>query len=219
MILSLEKSILAKYVQDQLRHFFPDDVQGTSINKHIDEVLGKVEHCFSAVHDRYFRNKSQTFFNHLNSDQYAMFLYILSNTLHKHEEDPRLCEKVFYLNKALNGIDVFYSVELPGIFLFCHPVGTVLGRAQYADNFIVYQNCTIGSNHEVDYPIIGKQVALYKGASILGKCTIGDNCKISAHSLVMDFDLEPNKIYIGTPDNHRIKECKHHDKIWDPKYE
>ena len=217
MILSLDAKSLVRYTRRQLDQFFPDSLPTEEIEKHVDEVLDRVSCCFSAVHDRYFKKDSRTCFNHLNTDHYAMFLYFLSSTLYRNGADERLCEKVFYLNKVLHGIDVFYSVELPNIFLFCHPVGTVLGHAKYSDYFLVYQNCTIGSNHEVDYPILGKYVAVYRGASILGKCTIGDNCKIAADSLILDQDLDANKIYIGTPSSHLIKENRNHDRIWDPK--
>jgi len=217
ILLSLDKKTLVVYVRKGLDHFFPDDLDSAVIEKYIDDVIERVACCFSAVHDRYFKKGSQTYFNHLNSDHYAMFLYFLSNTLYRNNEDERLCEKIFYLNKALHSIDVFYKVELPDIFLFCHPLGTVLGRAKYSDYFLVYQNCTIGSNHDVDYPVLGKYLALYRNASILGKCKIGDNCKISANSLVLDSDIESNKIYIGMPTNYIIKESRHHDRIWDPK--
>jgi serine O-acetyltransferase len=147
-----------------------------------------------------------------------MFLYFLSNTLYKNGVDLSLCEKIFYLNKVLHGIDVFYELELPDIFLFVHPVGTVLGRAQYSDYLLVYQKCTIGSSHDVgDYPILGKYLAIYEGSSILGNCLIGDNCKFAAHSLIIDQDLDSNKIYIGTPSNYITQENKYHDRIWDIK--
>jgi serine O-acetyltransferase len=215
LIMSLKKDALVQYLKDQLRYFFPDGLPTKGIEENIDLTLDRLDHCFSAVHDRYFKVHGNNYFNHLNGDQYAMFLYFLSNTLYRNTSDIHLCEKIFYLNKLLHGIDVFYSIELPHIFLFCHPVGTVLGKAHYSDFFLVYQNCTVGSNHYTAYPVLGKHVALYKGSSILGKCIIGDNCKISAHSLIMDRDLENNKIYIGTPTNYIIKECKYHDVIWD----
>lgn len=217
MILSLNKSLLAEYVRSQIDNFFPDGIQSNEVGYHMDEVLDRVRYCFSAIHDKYFKKKSQTCFNHLNTDQYAIFLYYLSNTLYKNDINPVLCEKIFYLNKVLHGLDVFYTVELPDIFVVNHPMGTVLGGAKYSNYFFIYQNCTIGSNHEVDYPVIGEYVAVYKGASILGKCNIGNNCKISADSLIIDRDLEDNSIYIGTPINHVIKKNHHHDKIWNPK--
>jgi serine O-acetyltransferase len=217
MIISLTKTELTEYVCLQVKHLFPDPhPPGHEIASFMNLTLERVEHCFSAVHNKYFKRGKDTIFNHLNTDQYAMFLYILSNTLYRNDADPRLCEKLFYLNKALNGIDVFFSVDLPDIFLFTHPIGTVLGRAQYSDYFHVYQNCTIGSSHAInDHPTMGRYTALYKGSAILGRCMIGDNCKIAAESLLMDMDLSNNSIYIGNPEAFSIKPCRYHDRIWD----
>ena len=38
-------------------------------------------------------------------------------------------DKLFLLNKALHGCDIYYEVALPSVFLLVHPLGTVLGRA------------------------------------------------------------------------------------------
>lgn len=222
MKLSLSIEDLVSYVSMQIGYFFPDGNQEyeADIKLHIDSVMDRVSFCFSAVKNRYFQMEGQPIFNHLHSDHYSMFLYFLSNTLYKEDTNTRLCEKLFYLNKALNGIDVFYEVELPDIFLFCHPLGTVLGRAKYDNYFLVNQECTIGAAREAEagrksvYPIIGEYCALYKGASILGNCNVGDNCKISAHSLLIDQHLESNSIYIGTRLNHIIKKNRTHDNIW-----
>jgi serine O-acetyltransferase len=217
MMMSLTKSELASYVMQQLRNYFPDRRSVEDVGLPMDDTLDRVQFCFSEVHAKYYKRGSETLFNHLNTDQYAMFLYFLSNTLHKRSADESLCEKVYFLNKALHRIDALYSVALPDIFLFSHPVGTVLGKAKYSNYLLVYQNGTIGSNHRTNFPVIGEFVSIYKGASVLGKCEVGDNCKISAHSLLMDRDLESNKIYIGTPSSFTIKECKYHDHIWDAK--
>lgn len=217
MIMSLTGSDLAAYVMSQLKNYFPDGRPVEDVCFAMDDTLDRVQFCFSKVHDKYFKRGSETLFNHLNSDQYSMFLYFLSNTLHKRGVDASLCEKVYCLNKALHGVDAFYSVTLPDIFLFSHPTGTVLGRAKYANYLLVSNNNTVGSNHGIDFPVLGEFVAIYKGASILGKCKVGDNCKISAHSLLMDRDLDSNKIYIGTPSGFAVQECRYHDCIWDPK--
>lgn len=222
MNLSINKQDLVKYITLQLNHFFPDGntVREADIGRHLDLTFDRVGKCFAAVKNRYFQEDGQTRFNHLHQDQYAMFLYFLANTLYRHEADVRICEKLFYLNKLLNGIDAFYEVQLPDIFLFCHPLGTILGRAQYADYFLVFQECTIGAAREATagmksvFPVLEKYCAIYKGSAILGNCHVAANCKISAHSLLIDQDLEANKIYIGTKMNHVIKENKGPDHIW-----
>ena len=219
---TLSNKELAVYVTRQVSYFFPDDLSSSEneIERMIEVVMERVNICFSAINNRYFQVEGQSCFNHLHSDQYAMFLYFLSNTTYREGVNTRLCEKLFYLNKLLNGIDVFYEVELPDIFVFSHPIGAVLGRAKYSNYFLVSQECTVGAAREAEagkksvYPVIGKYCAMYKGASILGNCNVGDNCKISAHSLLIDQDLEAHSIYIGTRLNHIIKENRAHDNIW-----
>ena len=220
MLLSLGQQDLATYVIRQLDHFFPDGRAASEIADGLEAVLDRVERCFRAIDNKYFRVDAQARFNHLHSDQYAMFLYLLANTLYRRGVDQRLCDKVYCLNKALHGIDVYYEVELPDIFLFGHAVGTVLGRARYANHFLIQQNCTVGASREArpgeqaEFPVIGEYVAIYAGASVLGKCQIGDNCKIAAHSAVLDQDLAANTIYIGTRASHVLKVNQSHDNIW-----
>jgi serine O-acetyltransferase len=117
------------------------------------------------------------------------------------------------LNKYLHGIDAFYEVELPDIFLFVHPLGTVLGRGTYSDYFLVYQRCGIGSNHDV-YPVMKEFVTLRPGSSILGNCIVEENCTIAAGSLLLDKNLGENTLYIGNPRDYVIKTNSEILPIW-----
>ena len=69
--------------------------------------------------------KKSVLFNHLNSDQFSTFLYFyLIHALQ--EKNKNICDKIYYLNKTLNSIDLFTTeVAMPDIFLLVHPVGTV----------------------------------------------------------------------------------------------
>lgn len=221
MKISLSKEDLVNYVISQLNHFFPDQKSTKPIAIKIDLTLDRLEYCFSAINNSYYRTESGVNFNHLHSDQYATFLYFLANTLYRKGIEKQVCEKIYYLNKCLHSIDVYFEVELPDIFLFAHSVGTVLGRAKYSNYFRVQQNCTVGGAREaqqgfaIEYPHIGPFVSVYVGASILGNCNIGENCKISAQSVLLDQDLPPNSIYIGTHKNNIIKSNRYKDLIWD----
>jgi len=77
----------------------------------------------------------------------------------------------------------------------------------------VYQNCGIGSNHDI-YPIMNSFVTLRPGSSIFGNCTIDENCTIAAGSLLLDKNLEKNSIYIGNPKKHIIKKNLKPIPIW-----
>jgi len=220
MILSLKKNEISGYVRRQLDSMFPDSHATASIESCIDETLERLEKCFSEVAVESFRQGEKTLFNHLHSDQYAMFLYLLANTLYHNNKIRNLCDKIFFLNKALYGIDVFYEVELPSIFLFCHAGGTVLGRAQYSDYFLVYQQCTVGAARAAEkagrgvFPVLGRHVSLYAGATVLGRCNIGDNCKISAQSVIVNKRLKANTMYRGTPQSYETVAFPFPDNIW-----
>jgi serine O-acetyltransferase len=215
MNISINKSGLLGYLLGQINVFFPD---GKSVTEEellvcYDEIIDRTHRCFSKVNNKYFYDGVQVVFNHLNSDQYSMFLYFVCNTLFKNGADLGLCTKVFQLNKLLHGIDVFYEIELPEIFLFVHPLGTVLGRGTYSDYFLVYQRCGVGSNRDV-YPEMKKYLTLRPGSSILGDCQIEENCTLGAGSLLLGRNLESNSLYIGNPKSFTIKKDLKRLSIW-----
>ncbi len=197
---SLDAVGLATYAAAQVNAMFPDRevVDPDDLKAAVDIALARLDHCFSHIENRYFFDGESTVFNHLHGDQYAMWLYLLANELHRQRGSASICSKLFLLNKALHGLDAFYEVELPSVFLLVHPLGTVLGRGRYSDFFVAYQRCGIGSNRDV-YPTMGRHVTLRPGAAILGACTIGDHCQIATESLVLDRDLASNTLYIGGP--------------------
>jgi serine O-acetyltransferase len=213
--MSIQDEHLIDYVVKQLNTFFPDSqpVDRKELLESIKEILERIEFCFSHINNKYFFNGDDVIFNHLHGDQYAMFLYYSSNTIYINGGNETLCTKLFYLNRLLHGIDVFYEVSLPEIFLFVHPLGTILGRGTYSDYFLVYQRCGIGSNKEL-YPTMKRFVTLRPGSSILGNCLIGENCTLGANSLLIDQNLENNTVFIGNPKSYFKRKKKEIDPIW-----
>ncbi len=215
MHLTLNKKQLADYVARQVNNFFPDELklETSLIDLVIDETLCRVEYCFSKINNKYFFDGTHSVFNHLHGDQYCMFLYYLSNTMYRNGIDSVYCNKIFLLNKCLHGLDAYFEVELPDIFLVIHPIATVLGRGKYSDYFLVYQRCGIGSNRDV-YPSMGKFVSLHPGSAILGNSAIGDHCSIASESLVIDTNLESGTMYIGNPKTHYTKRQSVISSFW-----
>ena len=197
---SLDADGLAAYAVGQVNAMFPDGnpVSIEDLTPAVRGALPRLEHCFVRIDNKYFFDGGKAVFNHLHGDQYAMWLYLLANELHRQGGPADVCAKLFLLNKALHGIDAFYEVALPDIFLFIHPLGTVLGRGTYSDFFVAYQRVGVGSNHDV-YPTFGRHVTLRPGSAVLGACKIGDYCQIATESLVLDRDLPDNTLYIGNP--------------------
>lgn len=203
---SLSANELATLAVRQLNTLFPDTqlVRTVDLVMAIPCALGRLEHCFNHIQNRYFFNGTSAVFDHLNGDHYAMWLYLLASELFQKGGPTKLCNKLFLLNKALHGCDIYYEVELPSVFLLVHPLGTVLGRAKYEDYLMVYQHVCVGSNHDV-YPTLGPNLTLHPGSSVLGRSSVGENCSIASNSLLLDSELSSNYIYIGNPRDYVVK--------------
>ena len=212
---SLDAPGLAAYAAAQVNAMFPDPdpVGPDELAPAVAAALPRLEHCFSHVANKYFFDGERAVFSHLHGDQYAMWLYLLSNALHRQGGAASTCSKLFLLNKALHGVDAFYEVELPSVFLLVHPLGTVLGRGNYSDFFVAYQRCGVGSNNDV-YPTFGRHVTMRPGSAVLGACTIGDHCQIATESLVLDRDLPDHTLYIGGPKTATLKRQDKPYPLW-----
>lgn len=206
MQLSLDEADLAAYVARQISFFSAPRtrVRGSSIRKYLPDTMERLRKCFSQIRKKYYWDGTRTLFDHLHSDHYAMFLYLLSNTIHQTGDPEALAPKVFLLNKALHGADIFYGIQLPEVFLFVHPVGTVLGNAQYGNYFVAYQNCTVGSLEDGRYPSFTGETVLFSRTSVLGDCRIGKNVVIGANSSVVNVSVPDNSVVVGSYPAHKI---------------
>ncbi|TAL02798.1 MAG: serine acetyltransferase [Rhodospirillaceae bacterium] len=193
---SLSTEALADYVARQMNAFFPDGDEGDAVEDVLGDALGRMEHCVRHVRMKGWWKDGNPRFNHLHTDQYAVFLYFLANAAYRRDVES-VAAKAYALNKALHGLDAFYEVELPGIFALVHPVGTVLGRATYGDYFCAYQNVTVGSDLDNRHPVIGSGVVLYGGSRVIGDGRIGNNCLISAGCSLLGDSLPDNHIALG----------------------
>jgi serine O-acetyltransferase len=116
-----------------------------------------------------------------------MFLYFLANSVWRGKGDERVCTKLFYLNKALNGIDCFYKIKMPDIWFIGHSVGIVFADASYSNYLVAYQNSTVGKNHGAA-PKFGEGVVLYPNSAIIGNCTIGPRTFLAQGQSIVDQD-------------------------------
>jgi serine O-acetyltransferase len=190
MLLSLNKEELMEYTSAQLNNIFPDKQVVNLSKRHtvIDLTLDRLNYCFKHVAFTRYNKESQTQFNHLYADHYLMYIWFLANTIWKEGNDISIASKLYYLNKALHGIDCMYDTQLPDIFLLFHSSGTMLGKASYADYFVALQGCTVGSQ-KGNYPVFGKGVSLTANSSVIGKCTIGNRCTISTRTTIFQKDI------------------------------
>lgn len=203
MKMTLSIDGLQAYLMALLHTHLPDGYQvGDLLRKNLGMTLERVEFCFSHIKRKYYFQDSQVVFDHLHSDHMAMLIYFLANTIWRETGDTSLPTRLFYLNKIMHGLDLYYSVLMPEIFLLIHPVGTVLGNASYKNFLVVYQNVTVGADTDV-YPKFGEEVILYSRSSVLGDCVVGRNVVFAANTFVINTDIPENVLVVGQYPNQR----------------
>lgn len=211
MKLSLSEQELFNYIEKLLRNYFPDN----KILKFEIEIykaaLERTEWCIKNINKKYYFENGKACFNHLNSDQFSCLIYFLSHEAYLRSQ-TELAEKLFYLNKLMHGLDIFYSVKLPEIFLFVHPVGSVIGNASYSNYTAFYQNVTIGSDLDGIYPTFNGSTIFFSGSSVIGACEFGNNIILGARSFVLKKNIKDNCIVTGQH-NINLKISKNNKSI------
>ena len=213
MINSLSLNDLCSYVSLQLNNLFPDnEVVNLSKDKTIvSSALDRLEFCFTKVSLKHYFDGKEAKFNHLFSDQYVMFLWFLSNSAWREKGNCSLANKIYYLNKTLNGFDCMYDTKMPDIFLIFHGNGTMLGKAEYSNYFVVLQGCTVGSQNG-KYPVFGKGVSITANSSVIGSCQLGDRVTVSTRTTIYEKRIEKdNTIFVnrdtGKFETKKTKKC------------
>ena len=81
MEMSMSRSELQEYIGRQLSYFFPDHYafKGADVEQTVEEAIQRTEYCFQFISNRSYYRDGKVFFSHLHSDQYAQFLFFLSN--------------------------------------------------------------------------------------------------------------------------------------------
>lgn len=218
MVFTVPKEDIILQLKKQLSNLFLLSEQEIALlDEYVEVAFEKCEKNFSQSNNKYFTyfedGKRFTRFNPYHSVQYMIFLYYLSHSLYKDGKDSLLCDKIYYLNKVMNGLDLFYAIDLPDYFGAEHPVGSVMGRAKYGNGFFFYQCCFVGATKDKltgkdIYPTIGENVWMYANSAILGNCKIGNNVNIGAGAVVKDEDIPDDVNVFGESPNLIIKKKK-----------
>lgn len=209
MELAIEKSLILEQLKKQLSSMFLlDGRELLVLEKYFDAVLERCDRCFEMIPNKYYHKNGTTFFSPYTTTQYTVFLYYFSNTVYRNEPSMLLlCDKLYYLNKMLNGLDLFYTVQMPESFMCEHPVGTVIGGGgTFGNGFLFYQNCTVGGFHifkenRIVYPELGEYVRMFANSMIIGSCKIGDNVNIAARAMIKNENIPSNSTVFGQSPN------------------
>lgn len=205
---SLTSKELHNYLSSQIKHFIPDNifVDGMIRDEDIQISLDKCDNCFKHINNSLYSRivgggEIESIFSHLHADQYAQFLVYLANYIWNTRHDKIICDRIMYLNRILHSFMMSYKAKIPDIMLFGHPVGAVIGNADYSNYLYISQNCTINTGSLAEdgsyTPKIGNYFFIGAGAVLIGNEPIGDNCSIGANAMLYNTALEDNSIVIN----------------------
>jgi len=182
---------LLSYITAQCAAIVPDGREAafrTVVDAHLDEALERMHVCINACAP--WRVDQ---FNVLQSSQHCIFLYYLANTIYTRSGETAAATRLFLMNKALNGIDLFYEIKMPAHFYIGHSVGIVLAKATYGDYLVLYQNSTVG-RHKDQIPVIGDRVVLYPNTAVIGRSVIGDDAVLSQGTSAVNKTVPPGML-------------------------
>lgn len=174
---------LLDYTVAQCAAITPDGREAAfraAVDAHLDAALERLHRLINACAP--WRPDQ---FNVLQSSQHCIYLYFLANTIWQQSGDTAAPTRLFLMNKALNGIDLFYEIAMPEVFYIGHSVGIVLAKATYGNHLVLYQNSTIG-RHKADIPVIGDRVVVYPNSAIIGRSVVGDDAVISQGTSIIN---------------------------------
>ena len=187
----------------QIKNMYVGEINEEHVDRALFEVLKKLDYCFSHVTNKYYHENGEAIFNPLHVCQWTMFLYDMAKEISSYG-DTELADKIYGISKCFSSADFYYGIDMPDIWFFDHPQGTVMGRAKYSNYFSFGQNCTVGNSRGI-YPVLGEYVAMMVGSRILGDCHIGDHVIFSANSCVLNQDVPSCSIVFGSGKDLVIK--------------
>lgn len=193
---------LTRHVCGQLAMLYPlsepaDDRQriGAALSAALDGMAAIVAGVHSFVPDH---------FDHLNTLQYASFLYLLGHEVRRQDAECDAVDRLFGLNRMVSGLELHPAVSLPTPFFLSHGLGAVLGNVAYGRRLVVFQNVTVGRIGD-RRPILGDDIVLFAGAAVTGASAIGAGSVIGAGVQVHNMTVPPGSLVTAGPNGPVIQ--------------
>ena len=170
------------------------------------------EKRFQLNRSKYFTSgdERRARFSATHYSSHALLLYQLSRECFLQGRID-LAEKIYFLNISTTATDLFYEVDLPLRTGCDHPLGSVIGRANFgADSSLFFrQNCNIGGNRDINgtpiYPEVLGSLYMNPRSSIIGRCIVVGNVILANGVYVKDHGVLENVVVFGTSPDLIVK--------------
>lgn len=212
MLIMTKDNILNLTIQQLWNNFLLSKEEKDVILDFSKDYFERAKACLSQSKNKYYESVNNEGINPYHSNSYCVFLYWMSRCFSQNGYN-NIADKIYYLNKMLNCIDLYHEIQMPDIWLCEHPLGTIIGRGTFGNRFFFMQRCGIGHNHGI-YPIIGDNVKMFFDSKVIGNSHIGSNVIISAMTYIKDQDVPDNVIVFGQSPDLVFKPNNLEDTIW-----
>lgn len=188
---------LTRHVCGQLAMLYPlsePDEDRQRIGAALPAALDGMAAIVAGVHS-FAANR----FDHLNTLQYASFLYLLGHEVLRQDANCDAVDRLFGLNRMVSGLELHPAVDLPVPFFLSHGLGAVLGNVTYGRRLVVFQNVTVGRIGD-RRPVLGDDIVLFAGAAVTGGSVVGAGSVVAAGVQVHNMTVPPTSLVTGGPD-------------------
>lgn len=213
------------YINYQLHNLYPS----SDFSKELDSQL--LHNVKSEADERFeYLAKRVSILSRTGSDpdpchimKSPLYLYILARVLYEKnfEDQFNLKNRLYCLNKTLNGCSIYFKISLPKVFFINYASGVVLGDCSYGENLVVYQGVTVGGYRD-KVPVLGDNVVLMPNAIVSGSTHLGNNVIVSSGVAVINKIIPDNTIVFNSANReseiymHRITSSSYIDYFINP---
>ncbi|HEB86991.1 MAG TPA: hypothetical protein ENI68_08265 [Gammaproteobacteria bacterium] len=188
------------YIERQLHNMYPSDGHAGSdtdiLNLVRDEVNQRFEYLASRVK---MLARTGCSADSLHVMKSPIYLYLLARVIFERgmEDDSRIKDRIYCLNKSLNGCSIYYKIKMPDVFFLNYATAVVLGDCIYGENLVVYQGVTVGGYRD-KVPIVGTSVILMPNCIVTGSTRLGNNVVVSAGVVCVNQIIPDNTIVFSS---------------------
>lgn len=161
---------------------------------------------------KYYSNLDQGIIDFKFLDHYLIFCYRMANYLHIIGNTNDLADAIYYSSRIRTSTDLYFTAKIGSYFMPVHSIGAIIdSHAVYGKLLKVYDGVHIGpyningiSAENWKHPKIGDGVTLLANSSVYGITEIGDNVIVSIGATIINENIPPNCIVMGSSPNLKI---------------
>lgn len=182
----------------------------------LEAIHPALDRIFRRIRNKYYREEGEPVLRLAHNAQFTIVLYLLSRAVFENGKWT-LADRLYALLRMVSSADLFYEVRLPDVWGCDHPLGSVIGRGEFARDATLYfsQNCNIGNNRRV-FPRITGNLHMLPNSSLLGGTQVSGNVVLANGACVIDAGELSNCMVFGRSPDLMIKplSAERFSEIW-----